>query len=92
MRIHILRLGCYHFCDSSPFSICVQLLVDAFRKVAVKARAVEAKRQAERDADEKRRQEVLRKKREQEEKLNADVTELTDEEAERLQKELDAKK
>lgn len=72
--------------------ILLQLLVEAFRKVAVKAKDVEAKKQKERKAEEKRRQEVLRKKREQEQQSQADVTELTDEEAERMQKEIDARK
>lgn len=67
-------------------------MVEAFRKVAVKAKDVEAKKQKERQAEEKRRQEVLRKKREQEQQSLADVTELTDEEAERMQKEIDARK
>lgn len=67
-------------------------MVEAFRKVAVKAKDVEAKKQKERQAEEKRRQEVIRKKREQEQQSQADVTELTDEEAERMQKEIDARK
>lgn len=66
--------------------------MEAFRKVAVKAKSVEAQKLKEKEAAETRRKEVLRKKREQEEHAQAAVTELTEEEAERLQKELDEKK
>lgn len=67
-----------------------QLLLEQFRKVAVQAKKIQADKQKERDDAERRRQEVLRKKREQESKPA--VTELTDAEAEQLQKEIEEEK
>lgn len=58
--------------------------------MAVQAKKVQADKQKERDDAERRRQEVLRKKREQVSKPA--VTELTDEEAEQLQKEIEEEK
>ncbi|XP_052862506.1 nuclear migration protein nudC [Anopheles cruzii] len=72
-----------------------KLTLKIFRAEAKKAQEVADKKRKQREAEEKRRQEVLRKKREEEEEAqnkSASVTELTDEEAEKLQKELDAKK
>ncbi|XP_053672239.1 nuclear migration protein nudC [Anopheles nili] len=70
-----------------------KLVLKIFRDEANKAQEVARKKRQEREAEEKRRQEVLRKKREEEEQSkSASITELTDEEAEQLQKELDAKK
>ncbi|XP_050095900.1 nuclear migration protein nudC [Anopheles aquasalis] len=70
-----------------------KLVLTVFRGEAKKAQEVADKKRKEKEAEEKRRQEVLRKKREEEEaSKTATVTELTEEEAESLQKELDAKK
>lgn len=72
----------------------MQLLVEQFRKVAAQAKKVQADKQKEKDDAERRRQEVLRKKREQAAAVAAKpaVTELTDEEADRLQKEIEEEK
>uniref|UniRef100_A0A182Y2T6 Nuclear migration protein nudC n=1 Tax=Anopheles stephensi TaxID=30069 RepID=A0A182Y2T6_ANOST len=70
-----------------------KLVLQIFRQEAAKAQEVARKKREEREAQERRRQEVLRKKKEEEEQSkSATITELTDEEAEQLQKELDAKK
>lgn len=70
-----------------------KLVLNIFRQEAEKAQEVSRKKRQEREAEERRRQEVLRKKKEEEEQSkSATITELTDEEAEQLQKELDAKK
>lgn len=75
-----------------------KLLLEKFRaheKVALK-RAAEEKE--EREAEERRRQERLAKKKQEEEKLAAEaagepkIREITDEEADKMQKEIDAKK
>lgn len=70
----------------------IQLLLVVFREEASKAKEVAEKKRKEREATEKRRQEILKKKREQEELENAPIREVTDEEAERLQKEIDEAK
>uniref|UniRef100_A0A182JU52 Nuclear migration protein nudC n=1 Tax=Anopheles christyi TaxID=43041 RepID=A0A182JU52_9DIPT len=70
-----------------------KLVLKIFRQEAVKAQEVARKKREQREAEERRRQEVLRKKKEEEEQSkSATITELTDEEAEQLQRELDAKK
>ncbi|XP_052894735.1 nuclear migration protein nudC [Anopheles moucheti] len=70
-----------------------KLVLQIFRREAANAQEVARKKREEREAAERRRQEVLRKKKEEEEQSNsASITELTEEEAEQLQKELDAKK
>jgi len=71
-----------------------KLLLGVFRSEASKAKEVAEKKRKEREAAEKRRQDILKKKREQEELENDDavVREITDEEAERLQKEIDEEK
>uniref|UniRef100_A0A182N8B1 Nuclear migration protein nudC n=1 Tax=Anopheles dirus TaxID=7168 RepID=A0A182N8B1_9DIPT len=70
-----------------------KLVLNIFRQEAEKAQEVSRKKRQEREAEERRRQEVLRKKKEEEQQSkSATITELTDEEAEQLQKELDAKK
>lgn len=71
-----------------------QLLLLVFREEASKAKEVAEKKRIEREATEKRRQEILKKKREQEELENGDaaIREVTDEEADRLQKEIDEAK
>lgn len=70
-----------------------KLVLQIFRQEAAKAQEVARKKREQREAEERRRQEVLRKKREEEEQSkSATITELTEEEAEQLQKELDAKK
>lgn len=70
-----------------------KLVLKIFRTEANKAQEVARKKRQQREEEERRRQEALRKKREEEEQSKtASITELTDEEAEQLQKELDAKK
>lgn len=78
------------FCSGS-----FQVLLNAFRKEGAQAiKAAEEKKREKQEA-EKRRQEALRKKKEEEEaQLNnsASITELTEEQAEKLEKELESKK
>jgi len=71
-----------------------KLLLGVFRGEASKANEIAEKKRKEREAAEKRRQDILKKKREQEELENGDaaIREVTDEEAERLQKEIDEEK
>lgn len=71
-----------------------KLLLLVFREEASKAKEVADKKRKEREETEKRRQEILKKKREQEELENGDaaIREVTDEEAERLQREIDEAK
>lgn len=74
--------------------LCSQLLLVVFREEASKAKEVAEKKRKDREATEKRRQEILKKKREQEELESGDaaIREVTDEEADRLQKEIDEAK
>lgn len=69
-------------------------MLEAFRKVAVQAKKIKADQTREKEDAERRRQEVLRKKREREqlEAAKPAITELTDEEADKLQKEIAAEK
>lgn len=70
-------------------------MLSVFRAEASKANEVAEKKRKEKEATEKRRQEQLKKKREQEELENggdAAIREVTDEEADRLQKEIDEEK
>ena len=64
-------------------------LLEPFRKEAGKSKEIESKKRKEREDAEKRRQEAIKKKREEEQ---PGISELTDEQAEILQKELDEKK
>ncbi|KAG5680429.1 hypothetical protein PVAND_009937 [Polypedilum vanderplanki] len=70
-----------------------KVLLNAFRKEG--AQAIEAAREKKREREdlEKKRQEALKKKKQEEEaaQKSATITELTDEEAEKLQKEIDTK-
>lgn len=70
------------------------MLLGVFRVEASKANKIAEKKRKEKEEAEKRRQEILKKKREQEELENGDaaIREVTDEEAERLQKEIDEEK
>lgn len=74
--------------------LCPQLLLLVFREEASKAKEIAEKKRKDREATEKRRQEILKKKREQEELENGDaaIREVTNEEADRLQKEIDEAK
>lgn len=74
------------YTNSCVFVSQSQLLLEQFRKVAGHAKNIKAEKQKEKDDAERRRQEVLRKKREAE--SQPAVTELTDEEADRLQREI----
>lgn len=69
-----------------------QLLLGIFRDEAAKAREVHDKQKREREAEEMRRQEAKRRKDEQTKKESAAIYEVTDEEAARLQREIDSKK
>lgn len=66
------------------------MLLEQFRKVASKAKEIQVQKQHEKDEAERKRQELLQKKRELESKPA--VTELTDEEADRLQLEIEEEK
>lgn len=67
-------------------------MLGIFEEHANKALAEHKKQKAEKEAEEKRRQEAKRRKEEQLKKESSAIYEVTDEEAERLQKEIDAKK
>uniref|UniRef100_A0A6B2EC23 Nuclear migration protein nudC n=1 Tax=Phlebotomus kandelakii TaxID=1109342 RepID=A0A6B2EC23_9DIPT len=74
-----------------------KMMLDIFREEGNKAKAVEDKKKREREAAEKRRQEVILKKKKEEEESarkpeTAAITEVTDEEAEKLQKEIEKEK
>uniref|UniRef100_U5EVG8 Nuclear migration protein nudC n=1 Tax=Corethrella appendiculata TaxID=1370023 RepID=U5EVG8_9DIPT len=70
-----------------------KMLLSVFRKEGEKATEIFRKKQEEKEAAERRKQEALRKKKEEEEKqFSAEITEITDAEAEELQKEIDEKK
>uniref|UniRef100_A0A1B0DR97 Nuclear migration protein nudC domain-containing protein n=1 Tax=Phlebotomus papatasi TaxID=29031 RepID=A0A1B0DR97_PHLPP len=72
-----------------------KMLLDIFRVEGNKANAVAEEKKREREAAEKRRQEAILKKKKEEESAmkmkdsGAAITELTDEEAEKLQKEIE---
>lgn len=68
------------------------MLLGIFEEHAIQAKALHQKQQAEKEAEEKKRLEAKRRKEEQLKKEAASICEVTDEEAERLQKEIDAKK
>lgn len=72
-------------------------LLNAFRKEGAQAIEI-AKRNRKEKEDERKRQEAIQKKKKEEEAAaaaamqSASITEITDEEAEKLQKEIDGKK
>lgn len=72
--------------------VVVQMLLGTFEEHATKAKALHQKQQAEKEAEEKKRLEAKRRKEEQLKKETASICEVTDEEADRLQKEIDAKR
>lgn len=67
----------------------LQLLLDIFRKVANEAQKIHEEKQQKKVEAERKRQEVLKKKFDSE---KSDVVELTNEEADALQKQMDDKK
>lgn len=67
-------------------------MLGIFEEKAKEALNEKKKQQAEKEAEEKKRLEAKRRKEEQLKKESAAIYEVTDEEAERLQKEIDAKK
>ncbi|XP_067121518.1 nuclear migration protein nudC [Centruroides vittatus] len=71
-----------------------KLLLEKFKKYEAKALSEKAKKEQEREAEERRRKERQARKAQEEAKLDNEprVKELTDEEAEKLQKELNEKK
>lgn len=68
------------------------MLLGIFEERAKEAQAIHKKQKAEKEAEEKRRLEAKRRKEEQLKNQSASLCEVTDEEAERLQKEIDAQK
>lgn len=71
-----------------------KMIIGKFKKYEKIALEKQAQLKAEREEEERRRQEKIRKKREEEEKAKNEprIKELTDEEAEKLQKEMEKKK
>lgn len=76
-----------------------QVLLNAFRKEGAQAIDVEKQKRKEREAADRKRKEAALKKRQEEEaaaaaiaQQSASITELTDEEAAKIQKEIDDKK
>jgi hypothetical protein len=70
-----------------------QVLINAFKKEGAYAIEEAKKKKKEKEELEKRKQDALKKKLAEEEqaKNSASITELTDEEADKLQKEIDKK-
>lgn len=70
-----------------------KILMSAFRKEGEKAVEIHNKKLKEREDAEKRRQEAIKKKREEEAKAGeSSISEVTEEEAEQIQKEIDEEK
>lgn len=70
----------------------LQLLLGVFEVHAKEAQAIYKKQKAEKEAEEKKRLEAKRRKEEQLKNQSASICEVTDEEADRLQKEINAQK
>lgn len=69
------------------------MLLGIFQERAKEAQAIHKKQKAEKEAEEKKRLDAKRRKEEELlKKESASICEVTDEEAERLQSEIDAKK
>lgn len=72
--------------------------MNAFREEGAQAIKIAAQKRKEKEEAEKQRKETLKKKRHEEEQIaakaaqSASITELTDEEASKLQQEIDGKK
>lgn len=70
-----------------------QMLLQIFRKKAKEAIDIADKKRAEKEAAERRKQEAFNKKKQEEGKGDdAEITELTEEEAAKLERELKEKK
>lgn len=67
-------------------------MLGIFEEKAKIAQSEQKKQKAEREAEEKKRQEAKQRKEEQLKKESAAIYEVTNEEADRLQHEIDAKK
>lgn len=67
-------------------------MLGIFEEKAKQAHTEHKKQKAEREAEEKKRKEAKQRKEEQLKKESAAIYEVTDEEANRLQAEIDAKK
>jgi len=67
------------------------MLLEKFRKYDAEAKARQAVLKAEKEEEEKRRKEKIRKKKEEEEQLQNEpkIKELTDEEADKLQQQIE---
>lgn len=85
--------------ENSGLNPLLQVLLNAFRKEGAQAIEIAKQKRKEREEAERKRKEASLKKRQEEEaaaaviaQQSASITELTDEEAAKIQQEIDAKK